>query len=119
MFIERHQHPAIEFDPEAGQQAPTLEHYFSDRADPFKTVLPLLIDGMGQDQERVLVVTSPLNEIVDETIRIYRESAFPGLVVVDQAQQPLFDAIRRSLVEAIAKLDRIQFVPIEDEPDGV
>jgi len=116
MFIERQQHPAIEYDPDTGQQAPTLTHYFSDRADPFKTVLPLLIDGIGQDQERVLVVTSPLKEIVDETIRIHREPAFAELVV-DQTQQPLFDAIRRSLVEAIAKLDRIQFVPIEDESD--
>lgn len=118
MFIERQQHPAIEFDPDAGQLAPTLAHYFSDRADPFKTVLPLLIDSMGQDQERVLVVTSPLNEIVDETIRIHRESGFPNLVVVDQAQQPVFEAIRQSLVEVIAKLDRIQFVPSEDEPDA-
>lgn len=117
MFIERQQHPSIEFDTGAGQQSPTLAHYFSDRADPFKTVLPLLIDGMGQEQERVLVVTSPLNEIVDETIRIHREWAFPDLIVVDQAQQPLFEAIRGSLIEAIAKLDRIQFVPIDDELD--
>ena len=117
MFIERQHRPAIEFDQDAGQQSPTLVHYFSDRAAPFKTVLPLLVEGIGQDEERVLVITSPLNEIVDETIRLNRDQAFADLVVVDQVQQPFFDAIRQSLLEAIAKLERIQYVRTDDEPE--
>lgn len=46
MFIKKQHHPWIEFSPEEGQKAPTLVHYFSDRCDPFKTVLPQLIEGV-------------------------------------------------------------------------
>lgn len=37
MFIDRQQHPTIEFDPAAGQEEPTVSHFFSDQVDPFKT----------------------------------------------------------------------------------
>ena len=66
MFIKRQQHPSIEFSPVEGQQAPTLVHYFSDRGDPFKSVLPLLME------ERVFVVESPLAEVVNWTIDLHK-----------------------------------------------
>jgi hypothetical protein len=117
MFIERLQHPTIEFDLDAGQELPTLVHYFSDRADPFKTVLPLLIEGSGQDQERVLVIASPLSELIDETLRLHRQPDFVDQVVVDRKHRPFFEAVRFSLTEAIAKIDQIQFAAIEDEEE--
>jgi hypothetical protein len=43
MFIRKQQRPWIEFSPDEGQEAPALVHYFSDRCDPFKTVLAQLI----------------------------------------------------------------------------
>lgn len=114
MFIERLQYPTIEFDAEAGQESPTLAHYFSDRADPFKSVLPLLIEGAGQDQERVLVITSPLSEIIDETLRLHRQPDFVDQVVVDRKHRPFFEAVKASLAEAMAKIDGIQFAAVED-----
>lgn len=117
MFIERLQHPSIEFDSEAGQEAPTLAHYFSDRADPFKTVLPFLIEAAGQAQERVLVITSPLSEIVDETIRVHRHADFVDQVVVDRKHRQFFDAVKLSLSQAITKIDQIQFVALDEEDE--
>lgn len=117
MFIERLQHPIIEFDPEAGQESPTLVHYFSDRADPFKTVLPLLIEGVGQDQERVLVIASPLSSLIDETLRLHRQPDFVDQVVVDRKHRPFFEAVKASLIEAMEKIDGIQFAAIEDEEE--
>lgn len=70
MFIKRQRHPSIELIPEEGQQEPHLVHYFSDRGGPFKSVLPLLIEGAGQDDERVFMVESPLSEVVDWTIEL-------------------------------------------------
>lgn len=115
MFIERLQYPTIEFDPDAGQESPTLVHYFSDRADPFKTALPLLIEGAGQDEQRVLVIASPLSELLDETIRLHRHADFLDQVVIDRKQRPFFEAVKASLAEAMAKIDRIQFAAVEDE----
>lgn len=63
MFIKK-QHPWVEFSQADGQDAPALVHYFSDRCDPFKTVLPQLIAGAGGDEERVFVVESPLSELI-------------------------------------------------------
>ncbi|QOY94079.1 hypothetical protein IM543_21685 [Massilia sp. UMI-21] len=48
-FIEIQQHPTIEFDPAVGQAERGLVHYFSDRCDPFKSMLPLLIEGAGHE----------------------------------------------------------------------
>lgn len=115
MFIERLQYPTIEFDPEADQESPTLVHYFSDRAEPFKTVLPLLIAGAAQGEQRVLVVTSPLSEVVDETIRLHRDPDWKDRVVVDEALRPFFDAVKVSLAAAMAKLEQIEFARLDDD----
>ena len=47
MFIERQQHPTIEFDPAAGQQEPTITYFLSNQVDPLKSALPLLAGGEG------------------------------------------------------------------------
>ncbi len=117
MFIERQQHPAIEFDEAAGQLEPTLVHFFSDRAEPFKTVLPLLVAGAAQGEQRVLVVTSPLSEVVDETIRLHRDPEWKDRVVVDEAHRAFFDAVKGSMAAAIAKLEQIEFVKLADDED--
>jgi hypothetical protein len=62
MFIKKQQRPWVEFSLEEGQQAPAVVHYFSDRCDPFKRVLPQLIEGAETGEERVFVVESPLSE---------------------------------------------------------
>lgn len=93
MFIKRQQYPSIEFSPEEGQQAPTLVHYFSDRGDPFKSVLPLLIEEAEDDAERVFVVESPLAEVVNWTIELHKH---PDL--------PLVDLEKRYLVDVVPKL---------------
>lgn len=117
MFIKTHQQPTIEFNPNEGQVSPTLVHFFSDRADPFKTALPQLIAGADQADESVLVVESPLSEIMDWTIELHRHPDFLGQVVVDEKHRAFFDAAKSSLAEAAAKIDRIQFAAIEDEED--
>ena len=117
MFIERLQYPTIEFDTEVDQAVPTLVHYFSDRADPFKSVLPLPVDGAGQDQERVLVITSPLSELIDETLRLHRQPDFVDQVIVDHKHRAFFEAVKASLAEAMAKIDQVQFATIEDEEE--
>jgi len=119
MFITKQQRPCVEFNPEDGHLVPTLVHCFSDRADPFKTVLPQLIAGAGQDEEQVFVVESPLSEIVDDTIWLHRHQDFPGGVVVDEKHRAFFAAVRLSLEQAIAKIDQIEFAALdEDEDDG-
>lgn len=77
MFIERQHHPDIEFDAAAGQQEPTLVHFFSDRAEPFKSALPQLIEAAGQPDECALVFESPLREIMGWTIELHRHPDFP------------------------------------------
>jgi hypothetical protein len=69
---QKQQHPSIEFNPADGQLAPALVYYFSDRSDPLKTVLPQLIAAAGGEQEHVLIIESPLSELLNETIRVYR-----------------------------------------------
>ena len=118
MFIKKQQRPWIEFSREDGQQAPALVHYFSDRCDPFKTVLPKLIAGVGQGEERVFVIESPLSEILDETIELHRESAWPDQAVVGEQHRAFFDAVKASLAQALAKLDQIEFVTIDEDEDG-
>ena len=111
MFIERQQHPTIEFDPSAGQTEPTLSHFFSNQVDPFKSELPVLAAG---DEERVLVVSSPLSQLLDETIRLHRAAEFPDMLLVDEQHREFFDAVRASLEKALAKLDGIQFAALDD-----
>jgi len=119
MFIKKHQQPAIEFSSDEGHQAPTLVHCFSDRGDPFKSVLPQLIEAAGGDEEHVFVVESPLSELLDYTIWLHRHEAFPDGIVVDEQHRPFFDAVKVSLLQALAKLEQIQFVDLdEDEGDG-
>jgi hypothetical protein len=95
--------------------APALVHYFSNRVDPFKTVLPQMIAGAGDDQERVLIVESPFSELLNETIRVYREPDWPDQVVVDERHRAFFDAVRRSLTEVIARIDQIEFADLDDD----
>lgn len=115
MFIERQKHPSIEFDPAAGQAEPTIAHYFSNSVDPFKSALPLLAEaGEG---ERVLVVSSPLSQLLDETIRLHRHPDYADLVVVDEKHRDLFTAVRAALLQALAKLDAIQFARMDDEDE--
>jgi hypothetical protein len=117
MFIKKQKHPSIEFDRGDGQLAPALVHYFSNRVDPFKTVLPQMIADADNDQERVLIVESPLSELLDETIRVYREPDWPDQVVVDERHRAFFEAVRMSLAEAVARIDQIEFADLEDEND--
>lgn len=115
MFIKKQQHPSIEFSPDEGHQAPTLVHYFSDRCDPFKTVLPQLIEGAGQEEERVFVVESQLSEIVNDTVWLHRNQDFPEGIVVDERHRAFFDAVKLSLAQAMAKIDQIEFVALDDD----
>jgi len=117
MFIRHQQHPDIEFDTAAGQQEPALVHHFSDRAGPFRTALPVLIAGASQDEEQVLVVASPLSEILDTTIWLHREAEFKDRVVVDEVHRPFFEAVKASLVAAMAKLEQVEFVKLDDEEE--
>lgn len=112
MFIKRQQRPSIEFSPEEGQQAPTLVHYFSDRVDPFKSVLPQLLEGAGREQEHVFVAESPLADIVDWTIELHKH---PDLPLVDEQHRAFFQEIRASLEQAIAKIDRIEYAKLDDD----
>lgn len=115
MFIKKQQRPSIEFDPEDGQHAPALVHYFSDRCDPFKTVLPQLIAATGGDTEVVFIAESPLSELLDETIRVYREPDWPDQVVVDERHRAFFEAVKVSLGKALAKLNQIEFVVVDED----
>jgi hypothetical protein len=114
MFLKKQQRPWVEFSFEEGHQVPTLVHYFSDRCDPFKTVLPQLIEGAEAGDERVFVVDSPLSEIIDETISLHRYSDWPDRVVVDERQRAFFEAVKLSFAEAMAKVDQIEYA-INDE----
>lgn len=119
MFIRRQQHPSIEFIPAEGQQEPHLVHYFSDRGDPFKSVLPLLVEGAGQDDERVFMVESPLSEVVNWTIDLNRHQDFPGRVLVDERHRAFFEAVKASLTRAIAQVDGIEYARLDEpEEDG-
>lgn len=115
MFITTQQRPSIEFNPDDGQSAPTLVHCFSDRAGPFKTVLPQLIEGAALDEERVFVVESPLSEIIDETIRLLREPGWPDSVLVDERHRAFFEAVKKSLKQAISKIDQIEFAVLDED----
>ena len=115
MFIKRQQHPSIELVPEDGQQEPTLVHYFSARGDPFKSVLPLLIEGVGHDDERVFMVESPLSEVVDYTIELNRHQDFPDQTIIDERHRAFFEAVKASLDKAVAKLEQIEYVAFDDE----
>ena len=117
MFIKRQQHPSIEFIPEEGQAEPALVHYFSDRGDPFKSVLPLLVASAGQDDERVFMIESPLSEIVDWTIDLNRHPDFRDRAVVDEKHRAFFEAVKESLSQGIAKLDRIEYARLDDEDE--
>lgn len=92
-------------------------HYFSNRAEPFKSVLPQLTEDAGGDQERVFIVESPLSEVLDEAIRIHREPEWPDQVVVNERHRAFFEAVKLSLTEALAKIDQIAFVTLDDGED--
>ena len=117
MFIKRQQHPSIELIPEEGHSEPTLVHYFSDRGDPFKSVLPLLVAGAGQDDERVFMVESPLSEIADWTIDLNRHPDFRDRAVVDEKHRAFFEAVKVALSRAIAKIDQIEFAALDDDEE--
>lgn len=117
MFIEKQQRPWVEFSHEEGQQAPALVLYHSERCDPFKTVLPQLIEAAGGDDELIFVVESPLSEILDETIALHREPNWPDRVVVDERHRAFFEAVKLSLAQAMAKIDEIEFATLDDEDD--
>lgn len=91
-------------------------HYFSDRGDPFKSVLPLLVDGSGQDEECVFMVESPLSELVNWTIELNRHQDFPDRVLVDEKHRAFFEEVKASLMRAVAQIDRIEYARL-DEPD--
>lgn len=115
MFIKAQQHPDIEFNPREGQAQPTLVHYFSNRGDPFKSALPALAES--GEEERVLVVESPLAELVDWTLKLHAHPDFPSQAVVDEKHRAFFDAARASLFAAVAKIDQIEYARLDDE-DG-
>lgn len=116
MFIERQHHPSIEFDPATGQQEPNLVFFFSNQVEPLKSALPLLAGG--GDEERVLVVSSPLSELIDEAIRLHLDPDCGDSVVVDYKHWAYFEAVRASLQRAIKKIDQIQYAALDDENDG-
>lgn len=119
MFIKRQQHPSIEFIPADGQQEPHLVHYFSDRGDPFKSVLPELMAGADQDEERVFMVESPLSELVNWTIDLNRHQDFLDRVLVDERHRAFFDAVKASLTRAIAQIDGIEYAQLDEtDEDG-
>jgi hypothetical protein len=110
--------PWIEFSPKEGQHAPTLVHYFSDRCDPFNTVLPQLIEGAGGDEERVFVVESPLSEMIDETIALHRHPDFPNQVIIDERHRAFFEAVKLSLTEAMGKIEEIESLSLTTMRNG-
>jgi hypothetical protein len=112
MFIERQQHPTIEFDPATGQTKPSLAHFFSNQVDPLKSALPLLAAG---GEEQVLVVAAPLSELLDETFRLHRPVEFPDTLVVDENHRAFFDAVKLSLAQALAKIEEIEYVVVDDD----
>ncbi|VXC71335.1 hypothetical protein [Massilia sp. 9I] len=112
MFIKAQQHPDIEFNPAGGQTEPTLVHHFSNRGDPSKSVLPVLA---GAEGEQVLVVQSPLAELVDWTIQLHAHPDFPGRAVVDQKHRAFFEAVKASLDQVTAKLEQIEYVALDDD----
>lgn len=115
MFVEKLHHPTIEYDRAAGQQEPMLAHFLSTRAEPLKTALPLL--AKAGDDERVLVVASPLRELLDETIRLHRDMDYPDMIVVDQGRREFFEAVKASLEQVLAKIDLIQYAALEEDED--
>lgn len=117
MFIKTQQHPSIEFNPDEGQAAPTLVHYFSNRDDQFKSALPLLT--ADEEEERVLVVESPLAELVDWTIQLHAHPDFPGRALVDRKHRAFFEALKASLAQAVAKLELIEYAALNDEDEDV
>jgi hypothetical protein len=117
MLITKLQRPCIEFNLAEGHQAPTLVHCFSNRADPFMTVLPQLVAGTGLDEERAFVVESPLSEILDDPIWLDKHPDFPGGVVIDEKHRAFFAAVKLSLEQAITKIDQIEFVVTDEDGD--
>lgn len=115
MFIKAQQHPDIEFNPGEGQAEPTLVHYFSNRGDPFKSVLPQLAEE--GDEERVLVVESPLSKLADWAIQLHAHPDFPDRAVVDHTHRAFFEAVKASLALVVAKLDAIEYAALDDEEE--
>jgi hypothetical protein len=74
-----------------------------------------MIADDSNDQEGVLIVESPLSELLDETIRVYREPAWPDQVVVDERHRAFFEAVKVSLAGALARIDQIEFADLDDD----
>ena len=100
MFIERQQLPTIEYDPAAGQQEPVLAQYFSNAVELLKSPVSLLVHSEG---ERVLVVTSPLSQVVDGAIRLHRRPDFADLAVVDNKHRAFFEAVKAAVTQGAGR----------------
>lgn len=72
---------------------------------------------MQGDEERVLVVSSPLGEIVDDTIRLHRRAGICDRVVVDQQHRDFFEALKASIAQVMAKLEQIEFAALDEEDE--
>lgn len=90
-------------------------HYFSDRGDPSKSVLPQL--AVSGEEEHVLVIESPLSEVVDWTIQLHAHPDFPDRALVDERHRAFFEAVKASLARAVAKLDQIEYAWLDDESE--
>lgn len=115
MFIERLHYPSRTrpVSRPAGAEPDVL---FCTIVEPLITALPLLV---GAEGERVLVVSSPLSEVLDEAIGLHRHHDYPDRVVVDQQHQAFVEAVRASLAQVMAKLEQIEFAALdEDEEEG-
>lgn len=66
----------------------------------------------------MFVAESPLSELIDETIVLHRNPDWPDRPVVDERQRAFFKAVKLSLTQAIAKIDQIEFVTIDDDENG-
>ena len=81
-------------------------------------VLQQLIAGVSLDEERLFVVEAPLSEVADETICLHRHPNWPARVVIDESHRAFFEALKLSLGQALAKLEQIEFVMIDEDDDA-
>lgn len=63
------------------------------------------------------MVSSPLSQLLDETIHLQPAVEFPDMLVVDEQHRAFFGAVGASLEQALAKLDGIQFAVLDDEEE--
>jgi hypothetical protein len=116
-FHIRDNEPLIDLE----QGVPTLNFWFSDLSHD-RVKLDTLMNfaknvGVG-DKEVTLDVGVPIANIVDYTIEGARLGFFNSWaeddpVRVSDEDRPKLDAIKAALLEAVAKIDRIEYVPAE------